>query len=360
MSRSNKNTVSNACVAVVITLLIYCGGCSALGFPANSVAHTLTDNTKAVIEHAPRLNTVARERAKTVNPVHYLQPGDELLIELIDNEAEIQLPADQRVLADGTIDLGKYGRAVIASMTLEQAESTVHDYIETMESKPFIVNIRLIQGVHRYYVIGEVNSPGAFPLIGHETVLDAIMEAGGLTNKASACDLLLARPTDPCSCRVALPVCYRAITQLGDTTTNFHLKPGDRIFVGKQSLCEEVRSYCHGGESCERCCKVQRACANPNLIDNALPDFVSPNVQVIPAPPAPAAAGQEMVVPAATQPPTALADPSSEIGTPQPVQVESLSDQPGNLRAPRENVPANGLDGELDFKAFRDRNFRDQ
>ena len=38
------------------------------------------------------------------------------------------------------------------------------------------------------------------------------------------------RPTPPRSCRVVLPICYRQITQLGDTSTNYQIKPGDRIY----------------------------------------------------------------------------------------------------------------------------------
>ena len=36
-----------------------------------------------------------------------------------------------------------------------------------------------------YYVLGEVNAPGAYQLSGRETVLDAVLAAGGLTARAS-------------------------------------------------------------------------------------------------------------------------------------------------------------------------------
>ena len=35
----------------------------------------------------------------------------------------------------------------------------------------------------------------------------------------------------PDGCRVVLPICYDNIVQLGDTSTNYQLAPGDRIFV---------------------------------------------------------------------------------------------------------------------------------
>ena len=34
------------------------------------------------------------------------------------------------------------------------------------------------------------------------------------------------------------PVCYQQITQLGDTTTNYQLQPGDRVFVPSKGTLE--------------------------------------------------------------------------------------------------------------------------
>ncbi len=242
----------------------------------------MTEQTKEVLATSPQRPAVTRELAKQVLPSHYLQPGDELLVEAINGESEIRIPADQQVAADGSLDLGKFGRVVVASLTLEQAERLIFEAIAAAESVEVSVNVRLIQPIHRYYVVGEVNSPGAYPLSGYETVLDGIMAAGGLTSRASACDTLLARPTDPCSCRVTLPVCYRAITQLGDTTTNYQLRPGDRIFVGRQSFKEELLACC-GEHTCDRCGGRQTACCDPLVADRDVPEFVAPStVSIVP------------------------------------------------------------------------------
>lgn len=346
-----KSAFTKTTCALTLLFLGAVSGCSVLGLPTNSVSHVLTDDTKQVIQNSPRLGRVARERAKMVESQHHLQPGDELLIETVSGESEIRLPADQRVMPDGTIDLGKFGRLVVASMTLEQSEAEIQNIIVSVEEKSVAVNVQLIQSVDRYYVIGEVNSPGAFPLIGHETVLDAILEAGGLTGKASACDLLLARPTDPCSCRVAMPVCYRAITQLGDTTSNYHLKPGDRIFVGKQSLCEELRSYCKAGKTCERCCTKQVACRTPNAASRHTADFVAPLTKMIPAPVLP------FVHSTATPHDSQLqqvAPDSPPIPYPRPtVQPQNVIPNSTDSGAtPPNRVQNDRLDGELDFKSF--------
>ncbi len=326
-------------VAISCLLLLFATGlgCSTLGFPTDPVAHTMTRQTKQVLDSSP-LHPVAvpRELNKQVLETHYLEPGDELLIEANDIDSDVRIPADQQVSADGSVDLGKYGRVKIASLTLEQAEELIQSTIAAAEEASASINVRLIQSVEKFYVIGEVNSPGAYPLAGHETVLDGIVAAGGLSLRASACDILLARPTDPCSCRVTLPVCYRAITQLGDTTTNYQLRPGDRIFVGRQSLWEELMQCCCCEKSCERCCKQQRACRDPLIVDPEKPRFASGKAQGVPI-------NSDL--------------PESESDTAQPniapqdsfeaVRVEEF---PGYESAmPRADAADVGLDGELDF-----------
>ena len=200
-------------------------GCSSLGLTLYPAGHFLTKQSEQVLDSSPREADLPTELSKDVLPAHYLEPGDELLIEPVDFESSIRIPADQKVLVDGSVDLGEFGRPIVAGLTLEEAESLIQQRIANAAAEEVEINVRLLEPVHRYYVLGEVNSPGSFPLAGHETVLDAIVAAGGLTGNASPCKLLLARPTEQRSCRITLPICYREITQLGDSSTNYQLRP---------------------------------------------------------------------------------------------------------------------------------------
>src|SRR5262249_35525987 len=95
-----------------------------------------------------------------------------------------------------------------------------------------VITVRVVTRQSKvYYVLGEVHAPGAFPLTGRETVLDGILAAGGLTDRASRYKIILVRPTLPDSCRLVFPIWYQQIVQHGDTTTNYQLHPGDRIYV---------------------------------------------------------------------------------------------------------------------------------
>jgi hypothetical protein len=141
-----------------------------------------------------------------------------------------------------------------------------------------------------YYVLGEVNSPGAFQLQGRETVLDGIIAAGGLNDRASRRNIILVRPTTPHSCRVVLPICYREIVQLGDTTTNYQLAPGDRIYAASrdfwESHAEKRTCLCAGPQSA---CPLPHAEAPPHgpAPVHAQATLQAPQLEILPAPQTP-------------------------------------------------------------------------
>jgi protein involved in polysaccharide export with SLBB domain len=223
--------------------------------PARDMAH-----------QAPQPAPVARELDKTVLPAYFVEPGDVLLIEPATFDSPIRLPGDQTVLVDGTIDLGRYGRIMVVGRTLEDIELQVQAVVEAVEQQRVDpINVRLIEpNAVLYYVQGEVNAPGAFPLIGRETALDGILAAGGLSERAAEHKIILSRPTPPGSCRVVLPVCYREIVQLGDTTTNYQLRPGDRIFVSTRTFWDDLFLFFFPNRSRAPCKGPQYGCPDPN------------------------------------------------------------------------------------------------
>jgi hypothetical protein len=233
-------------------------------------------------------------------------------------------------MADGRIDLGRFGRINVAGLTLEATEDLISRVIRDEDGSETEVNVRLLEPVHRFYVLGEVNSPGSYPLVGHETVLDGILAGGGLTSAAAPCKILLARPTAPPSCRVTLPICYHEITQLGDTTTNYQLQPGDRIYVASLSWCEELRFW-KSGHTCERCQRCQVPCADPAGAGYANPISIDPVSGRLP-PTGGAANEWDPAVP--SSPPTSSDSPNPSGG---------VEDIPAPTRLPK------AIDGELDF-----------
>jgi polysaccharide export outer membrane protein len=273
-------------------------GCETLGLspPANQ----LLPATKEIRNTAPNPAPVPRELAKELHPPFVVEPGDTLLVQPAEFDAPVRLPPDQTVFADGTIDLGVYGRLLVAGKILPQIETEVRALINAKEKskEPIEITVRLIgRNSKVYYVLGEVNAPGAFPITGRETILDGIIAAGGITRRASEQNVVLSRPTPPDGCRVVYPVCYTNIVQLGDTTTNYQLQPGDRIYVPGRGLLEGLLPQrCQRGGPCDRpqvgcwgagCAAGAGGCATGGLA--APPAGEMLGSPVITPPPAPAA-----------------------------------------------------------------------
>ncbi|MEM6689080.1 MAG: SLBB domain-containing protein [Planctomycetota bacterium] len=346
-------------------------GCSTLGISLYPTGSYLTSQAEEVLDSAPAVANLPKELSMDVLPAHFLTPGDVLLIEPERLDSDVRVAADQRVLVDGTLDLGPAGRVVVAGQTIEAAEQLITELVyqhlveederqsvlnqlgedRSVESQMSEVerarhlaslhdkarmNIWLLESTERYYVLGEVNSPGTYSLAGNQTVLDGILEAGGLTSTAAPCKILLARPTRQGSCRAVLPVCYREITQLGEATTNYQLKPGDRIYVAARGCCDELMFW-KAGETCDRCCRCQNACRSPetvveaNTFSRVVGGLISPVKSLVPSPGMPEWSS-------ADQPSDPIASVRSEVSS-EPTTLGNLP--PGNAE----------MDGQLEIKS---------
>lgn len=322
-----RQAVRIFCALGVWGLTVAAVGCETLGLspPANK----LLPDAKEIRNTAPVPAPVPRELAKELQPSYIVEPGDVLLVQPADLDAPLRLPPDQTVFADGTIDLGTYGRVLVAGKTQEQITTEVTQVINAKEKpkEPIAATVRIIgRNTKVYYVLGEVNAPGAFPVNGFDTVLDGIIKAGGVTRRASKQNIILSRPTPPDGCRVVYPVCYPQIVQLGDTSTNYQLQPGDRIYVPSRGMLEGLfHNSCRRGGPC---CRPQVGCWN--LADGcATPGGCA----------APAASGPRPTLGAAA--PSAVVPPSPPPTFPinvRPPQAPISAPSPGALAIP--SVPA--------------------
>lgn len=244
----------------LVVLASLTAGCTS---PSNRLSfmsggHRQQEDTKALAAAVTEPAPLPRELDKHVSPPYVVEPGDVLLVQPTDLDSPLRLPGDQPILPDGTIQLGRYGRLTVAGKTLEEIEALVKAQLQAQTKDAVTVTVRVITRQSKvFYVLGEVNAPGAFTFNGRETVLDAIIAAGGLTERASRDHITLSRPTPPQSCRIVLPICYSEIVQLGDTSTNYQIQAGDRIFVPTKTFKEEM---CPDKKPCRPCGAAQTPC----------------------------------------------------------------------------------------------------
>ena len=121
--------------------------------------------------------------------IYLLGPGDIIQLNVIDVP---ELSSPLKVLPDGTISLPLSGSAYVKDLSIDQAkhviENKLSEHLLVPEVQVTINNFRPL----RVTLIGEVQAPGLY-LIDNQlkgiasrtiTLVDAIQEAGGLTNKS--------------------------------------------------------------------------------------------------------------------------------------------------------------------------------
>jgi protein involved in polysaccharide export with SLBB domain len=304
-------------------------GCSTPGqfFGLLPSANRLAEPARSLREQSSPPPGAPRELDKQVMGPYIVEPGDVLLVQPADLDSPVRLPGDQPVLPDGTIQLGRFGRPYVVGRTMEQIEAEINALIRAQEPKAGFITVRLVTRDSKvYYVLGEVNAPGAFQLKGRETVLDAIVAAGGLNSNASRKRILLSRPTAPDSCRIVLPVDYNGIVQLGDTTTNYQVRAGDRIFVPSRTLLEDLKALIYDKK--DRSCAPQVLCPPAALGAPVVPAPHAPAAIVDRPPPAPVplpAPAPAAPVPLPAPGPPGVGFDRSATPTPGPYTPENVS-----------------------------------
>lgn len=220
----------------------------------------------------PPSGMVPRELEKIPLPPYVIEAPDQLLINVItvteEEDVDAPMVADKPkpkkmvtrplpvqevsgafvVHPDGTVYLGVYGQVSVSGLTKEQAAMAIRQHISKQQVltlpgaggiKPETIYVILdvVQyNSKKYYVITDGGGAGEqvypFPIVGGETVLDALSYTNGLPQVSSKNNIWIARRTPHLGQQdQILPVDWCGLTQLGQTATNYQIMPGDRIYV---------------------------------------------------------------------------------------------------------------------------------
>jgi polysaccharide export outer membrane protein len=150
------------------------------------------------------------------------------------------ITGEHLVSPDGMVNLGTYGQAYVAGLTVEQAAEAVNEVLAKTLDNPQVSLSVFAYNSKIYYVItegaGQGDLAGRFPITGNETVLDAITQIGGLS-RTSSTNVWIARPAPGgVGCDEILPVNWKEIVKGGGTATNYQVMPGDRIFIAENKM----------------------------------------------------------------------------------------------------------------------------
>ncbi len=141
-------------------------------------------------------------------------------------------PAVERevtVRPDGRISFELIGDVLVEGKTVEEVRGEITLLLSRYIVSPTVTVALVSSNSRRYYVFGEVNRPGAYPLVGRVTAVEALAQAAGETRFASLNSARLVRAGAEQS--QVLPLRFGDITRNADASTNFELRPGDVVYV---------------------------------------------------------------------------------------------------------------------------------
>ena len=129
------------------------------------------------------------------------------------------------VRPDGRISVPLIGDVTATDRTPEQLEKDISERLAKFIKDPQ-VNVGILSvGSKKYFILGEVNKPGAFPLVVPTNVLEALVNAGGFRDFANESKILILRGDKHFTFN------YRQVTHGKKPEQNIFLEPGDKIIV---------------------------------------------------------------------------------------------------------------------------------
>ena len=173
--------------------------------------------------------TAVRPNAAAVGPSADYVIGKEDLLELGVFQ-QPDLTRIVRVSGDGTISLPLLGVIAVDGLTTKQAEAKLRDLLaERYLTDPQVWVFVKEAKSKKISVVGAVEKPGTIEMLGSRTLLEAISEAGGLTQQAGG-QLYVIRP-DPSGASTRIDVDLDDLMINGNPELNIPILPGDVINV---------------------------------------------------------------------------------------------------------------------------------
>jgi polysaccharide biosynthesis/export protein len=171
-----------------------------------------------------------------------LIPGDELDVRVLNNP---ELNVTTLVRPDGRVALPLAGTVMAAKRTPESLQAEIQQLLANELQSPRVTVIVKSFAERRAHVGGEVGKPGLVKLQGPTSVLDAILQTGGLLESAYLEQVVVLRATqsgslDPVRDGVApyMPVIVDLTRVLDgtDTSQNIELEPFDIVYVSRSRI----------------------------------------------------------------------------------------------------------------------------
>ncbi len=142
---------------------------------------------------------------------------------------ETEMSGDVTVRPDGKISLPVIGEVAAAGLAPMQLQERLRTAASKFITDPNVVVVVRTINSRRIFVTGMVTNPGGQSLVGPLTVMQAIAQAGGVTEYANSKKITILRMEDGQS--QVLKFNYKDVAQGKNIEQNIVLKPGDTVVV---------------------------------------------------------------------------------------------------------------------------------
>jgi polysaccharide export outer membrane protein len=153
------------------------------------------------------------------------------------------------VRPDGKISFSLIGDVDTTGLTPAELDEVVTQRLSQYVQNPEVtVIVTDIKSRHRQIVVlGQVARPGAYPMGESSTVLEAIAEAGGYTERAALRSVTISRKSEANNPKV-IKLNLKEVIVKGDRSKDVILEPGDVVYLPeKKSVWDIFDRYFIGG-----------------------------------------------------------------------------------------------------------------
>ncbi len=172
-------------------------------------------------------NSSANETPTQIASTYIVGEADVLRINVW-KQPELSQPSVV-VRPDGMVSVPLVGEVRVSGMTPVQIEAALVSDLKQYVNEPRVTVTVAEIGSKLVYVTGEIQHPGAYPLVGPVDVLQIIAKAGGVTPYAHRRSVFVLRQVN--GRKEKLPVNYSQIFHGKNPEKNINLQPGDTVVV---------------------------------------------------------------------------------------------------------------------------------
>ncbi len=175
---------------------------------------------------APAAKSDEKPPVQPAETGYVISPGDVLAVQVW---KEPDVSAAVPVRPDGKISLPLLGDVQAAGLTASALTADLTEGLKKFIDSPQVAVIITQVNSQRFYITGEVNRGGTYPLEPGMTVLQGLSSAGGFTPFANLKKVYVLRQAN--GQQTKYPFNYKEVVKGKKTAQNIRLLPGDTIVV---------------------------------------------------------------------------------------------------------------------------------